>query len=138
MQREGCIITGGGAQRNIAHELFVIVPTANNVLPAAAPDGRGELATIVQGADSTVIRKATRADRPRISEIRFAVRENRPSNPAVIEPLVDWLFDNSTFWAWEEVIKVVAVGQRTRTNVDCINTEFAGFLALVGFCRRKK
>jgi GNAT superfamily N-acetyltransferase len=49
-----------------------------------------------------MIRKASRADRPRISEIRFAVRENRPSNPALIERLVDWLFDNSTFWVWEE------------------------------------
>ena len=49
-----------------------------------------------------MIRKAIRADRPRISEVRFAVRENRPSNPAVIEPLVDWLFDNSTFLVWEE------------------------------------
>jgi hypothetical protein len=34
-------------------------------------------------------------------------------------------------------IKVVAVGQRTRTNVDCINTEFAGFLALVGLAGEK-
>jgi hypothetical protein len=34
-------------------------------------------------------------------------------------------------------IKVVAVGQRTRTNVDCINTEFAGCLALVGFAGEK-
>jgi N-acetylglutamate synthase-like GNAT family acetyltransferase len=49
-----------------------------------------------------MIRKASRADRPRISEIRFAVRENRPSNPALIERLVDRLFDNSTFWVWEE------------------------------------
>jgi GNAT superfamily N-acetyltransferase len=49
-----------------------------------------------------MIRKATRADYPRISEIRFAVRENRPSNPAAIEALVEWLFDNSTFWVWEE------------------------------------
>ena len=49
-----------------------------------------------------MIRRATRPDRLRISEIRFAVRENRPSNPALIEPLVDWLFDNSTFWVWEE------------------------------------
>jgi hypothetical protein len=49
-----------------------------------------------------MIRKATRADRPRISEIRFAVRENRPSNPAVVEALVDWLFDNSTIWVWVE------------------------------------
>jgi GNAT superfamily N-acetyltransferase len=49
-----------------------------------------------------VIRKATRADYPRISEIRFAVRENRLSNPGSIGPIVDWLFDNSTFWVWEE------------------------------------
>jgi GNAT superfamily N-acetyltransferase len=49
-----------------------------------------------------MIRRATRADYPRISDIRFAVRENRPGNPAVIESLVDWLFDNSTFWVWEE------------------------------------
>jgi hypothetical protein len=35
-------------------------------------------------------------------------------------------------------IKVVAVGQQTGTNVDCINTEFVGFLALVGFAWRKK
>jgi hypothetical protein len=33
--------------------------------------------------------------------------------------------------------RFVAVGQRTRTNVDCINTEFAGFLALVGFAGQK-
>lgn len=49
-----------------------------------------------------MIRKATRADRQRICEIRFAVRENRPSNPALVEQLTDWLFDNSTFWVWEE------------------------------------
>jgi GNAT superfamily N-acetyltransferase len=51
---------------------------------------------------SIIIRKATRADRPRISEIRFAVRENRPSNPALIDSLVDWLFDNSTLWVCDE------------------------------------
>ncbi len=34
-------------------------------------------------------------------------------------------------------IKVVAVGQQTGTNVDCINTEFVGFLALVGFAGEK-
>jgi GNAT superfamily N-acetyltransferase len=49
-----------------------------------------------------MLRKATRADYPRISEIRFAVQENRPSNPAVIESLCDWLFDHSIFWVWEE------------------------------------
>jgi GNAT superfamily N-acetyltransferase len=59
----------------------------------------------VQGADSIMIRKATPTDRPRISEIRFAVRENRPSSAeviAVIAELVDWLFDNSTIWVWED------------------------------------
>ena len=49
-----------------------------------------------------MIRKATRADRQRISEIRFAVQENRASNPALVESLTDWIFDNSTFWVWEE------------------------------------
>jgi GNAT superfamily N-acetyltransferase len=51
---------------------------------------------------TAMIRKATRADRERISEIRFSVRENRPSKPAVIEQLVDWIFENSAFWVWEE------------------------------------
>ncbi len=50
----------------------------------------------------TMIRKAARADYPRISEIRLAVSENRLSKPYSIGPLVDWLFDNSTFWVWEE------------------------------------
>src|SRR3977135_2977219 len=57
-----------------------------------------------------MIRKATRADWPRISEIRLAVQENRLSNPASIAsvgiasvgPVTVWLFDNSTFWVWEE------------------------------------
>jgi GNAT superfamily N-acetyltransferase len=52
-----------------------------------------------------MIRKASRADQPRISEIRFGVRENLPSNAAVvtlIAELVDWLFDNSTIWVWED------------------------------------
>jgi GNAT superfamily N-acetyltransferase len=49
-----------------------------------------------------MIRKATSTDRLRISEIRFAARENRASNPALIESLTDWVFDNSTFWVWEE------------------------------------
>lgn len=52
-----------------------------------------------------MIRKATRADLPRIFEIRYAVRENRLLNPvsiASVGPVTDWLFDNSTFWVWEE------------------------------------
>jgi GNAT superfamily N-acetyltransferase len=49
-----------------------------------------------------MIRKATRADYPRISEIRLAVRENRLSNPDAIGSAVDWIFDHSTFWVWEQ------------------------------------
>jgi GNAT superfamily N-acetyltransferase len=52
-----------------------------------------------------MIRRATRADQRRIYEIRFAVRENRPSDAAVIAviaELVDWLFDHSTIWVWDE------------------------------------
>jgi GNAT superfamily N-acetyltransferase len=52
-----------------------------------------------------MIRRATRADLPRISEVRLAVRENRLSNPASVAsvgPVTDWIFENSTFWVWEE------------------------------------
>jgi GNAT superfamily N-acetyltransferase len=49
-----------------------------------------------------MIRKATRADYSRMLEIRLAVRENRLSKPDAIGPVVDWLFENSTFWIWEE------------------------------------
>jgi hypothetical protein len=52
-----------------------------------------------------MIRKAARADRPRILEIRFAVRENRPANAAVVAvvaELVDRLLDSSTIWVWED------------------------------------
>src|SRR5215471_2458741 len=49
-----------------------------------------------------MIRKATRADYPRMSEIRLAVHENRLGNPGRIAPVVDWLFEHSTFWVWDE------------------------------------
>jgi GNAT superfamily N-acetyltransferase len=49
-----------------------------------------------------MIRKATRADQRRITEVRFAVRENQAGNPAVIGPLTEWIFDNSEFWVWEQ------------------------------------
>jgi GNAT superfamily N-acetyltransferase len=49
-----------------------------------------------------MIRKASRADRVRIFEIRLAVRENRLSNPRAVVAVADWLFDHSTFWVWEE------------------------------------
>jgi GNAT superfamily N-acetyltransferase len=51
-----------------------------------------------------MIRKATRADYPRISEIRLAVQENRLSSLKVdlVERVVGWLFENSTIWVWEQ------------------------------------
>jgi GNAT superfamily N-acetyltransferase len=51
-----------------------------------------------------MMRKATRADHPRISEVRLAVHENRLSDSASesVGQVVSWLFDNSIFWVWEE------------------------------------
>jgi GNAT superfamily N-acetyltransferase len=49
-----------------------------------------------------MIRKATRADHQRISEIRLSVRENRLSKPDLVESTANWIFDNSMFWVWEE------------------------------------
>ena len=51
-----------------------------------------------------MIRKATSVDRPRISEVRLAVRENQLSATSVskVEATSDWIFDNATFWVWEE------------------------------------
>jgi GNAT superfamily N-acetyltransferase len=51
-----------------------------------------------------MIRKATRADHPRIFEVRSAVHENRlsDSNAELVRLVANWLFDNSTFWVWEE------------------------------------
>jgi GNAT superfamily N-acetyltransferase len=51
-----------------------------------------------------MIRKATRADFPRISEIRMAVQENRLSSLKLdsVEQVAGWLFENSTIWVWEE------------------------------------
>jgi GNAT superfamily N-acetyltransferase len=48
-----------------------------------------------------VIRIATRADLPRISEIRGAVRENVLSNPAKITDSVAYLIDRDGFWVFE-------------------------------------
>jgi GNAT superfamily N-acetyltransferase len=51
-----------------------------------------------------MIRKATIADRSRITEVRNAVRENRLS-PANVERVADtagWIYENGTFWVWEE------------------------------------
>lgn len=51
-----------------------------------------------------MIRKATSADRPRISEVRLAVRENQLSARSVgkVEATANWIFENATFWVWEE------------------------------------
>jgi GNAT superfamily N-acetyltransferase len=49
-----------------------------------------------------MIRRATRIDYLRIAEIRNAVRENRPGKPEKIAALVEWLFENSPIWVWEE------------------------------------
>ena len=51
-----------------------------------------------------MIRKATRADRPRISEVRLAVRENQLSAASAgkVETTADWIFENAAFWVWEE------------------------------------
>ncbi|TAJ33166.1 MAG: GNAT family N-acetyltransferase [Reyranella sp.] len=52
-----------------------------------------------------MIRKALLADRPRIHEVRMAVRENRLLNPvtrAKVDDVATWIFDNGAFWVWEE------------------------------------
>jgi GNAT superfamily N-acetyltransferase len=51
-----------------------------------------------------MIRKAARADHPRITEIRLSVRENQlaKSKYAVVDRTADWIFDNAAFWVWEE------------------------------------
>lgn len=51
-----------------------------------------------------MIRKATLADRPRITEVRHAVRENRLSQASVakVDTTADWIFANAAFWVWEE------------------------------------
>jgi GNAT superfamily N-acetyltransferase len=51
-----------------------------------------------------MIRKAKRADYPRISEIRLSVRENclAKSKYESVDRLAEWIFDNAAFWVWEE------------------------------------
>jgi GNAT superfamily N-acetyltransferase len=49
------------------------------------------------------IRRATDADRERISEIRFAVKENVLSDPSrVTHDMVTWFIENPGIWLWEE------------------------------------
>ena len=51
-----------------------------------------------------MIRKATTQDQARITEVRNAVRENRlsPANIARVADTARWIFDNGTFWVWEQ------------------------------------
>ena len=50
-----------------------------------------------------MIRRATAADLPRIAEIRFAVRENRLSDPSRVPPeMVLWFLDHPGFRVWDE------------------------------------
>ncbi|MBL0897710.1 MAG: GNAT family N-acetyltransferase [Reyranella sp.] len=51
-----------------------------------------------------MIRKATAADRPRIYEVRMAVRENTlgDASRAKVDEVAAWIFANGTFWVWEE------------------------------------
>jgi GNAT superfamily N-acetyltransferase len=51
-----------------------------------------------------MIRKATIADHPRITEVRHAVRENRlsPANVQKVEEVARWIYQHGTFWVWEE------------------------------------
>ena len=51
-----------------------------------------------------MIRKATPEDQSRISEVRNAVRENRlsPANVSRVSDTARWIYENGTFWVWEE------------------------------------
>jgi len=49
------------------------------------------------------IRRATEADRERISEIRFAVKENiLRDRSRVTHAMVTWFMENPGIWLWEE------------------------------------
>jgi len=51
-----------------------------------------------------MIRKATLAGRPRIHDVRHAVRENplSPASAAKVDETADWIFENAAFWVWED------------------------------------
>lgn len=51
-----------------------------------------------------MIRKAIAADGPRITEVRNAVRENQlgAANVSKVADTSRWIYDNGTFWVWEE------------------------------------
>ena len=49
------------------------------------------------------IRRARLEERPRITEIRFAVRENQLSDPSrVTDADYHWFSENPGIWVWEE------------------------------------
>src|SRR6185503_6806892 len=55
-----------------------------------------------------IIRRATDADRDRISEIRFAVKENiLRDRSRVTYDMITWFIDNPGIWLWEEDGKVL-------------------------------
>ncbi len=51
-----------------------------------------------------MIRRAALADHSRITEVRNAVRENRldPSKILLVADTSRWIYDNGTFWVWEQ------------------------------------
>jgi|SRR5579862_8076348 len=56
-----------------------------------------------------MLRRATPADIPRISEIRDDVRENFLSDPSRVTPAdIAWFVANGPIWVWEEADGVVA------------------------------
>lgn len=59
-----------------------------------------------------MIRKASRADVPRLQEIRGAVRENKLRDPSRV-PLehYHWFIDNPGIFVWEEDGKIVGFSQ---------------------------
>jgi GNAT superfamily N-acetyltransferase len=55
-----------------------------------------------------IIRRATDADRDRISEIRFAVKENiLRDRSRVTYDMISWFIENPGIWLWEEDGKVL-------------------------------
>jgi GNAT superfamily N-acetyltransferase len=59
-------------------------------------------------ADAPPIRRATPADVARISEIRFAVRENRLADPSRVTPAdVAWFIEHPGIWVWDDGGRIV-------------------------------
>ena len=50
-----------------------------------------------------MLRRATKADVPRICEIRDSVRENILSDPSRVTPAdIAWFLDHGPIWVWQE------------------------------------